>query len=75
MLIVFDYLGKLDVEDSYLSATNRANVGIDVNWSPAMGVVSIELDAISISIIPLLGDYSLLPCADVGLDCGADLEA
>ena len=40
-----------------------------------MGVVSIELDAISISIIPLLDDDSLLPFADVGLDCGTDLEA
>ena len=40
-----------------------------------MSVISIQLDAIGIAIIPLLDDDTSLPLADVGLDGAADRKA
>lgn len=40
-----------------------------------MSIISIQLDAIGIAIIPLLDDDTSLPLADVGLDGAADRKA
>ena len=58
-----------------LSTTDGADVRIDVQRRPAMGIVSIKLDAIGVAIIPLLDDDAPLPLADVGLDSAADRKA
>ena len=57
-----------------LSTTGRSDICVDVEWSPAMGIVRIELDAVGVAIIPLLDDDTSLPLADVGLDGAADRE-
>ena len=60
---------------SNLSTTDGTDVGIDIDRSPAMSIISIQLDAIGIAIIPLLDDDTSLPLADVGLDGAADRKA
>ena len=40
-----------------------------------MGVIGIELDAISVAIVPLLDDDASCPFADVGLDGAANRES
>ena len=63
------------VDQYSLPATNRTDVAVDIHGRPALSAAGIKLDAVGISVVPVIDNTASLPLSYIGLNGGANGEA